>query len=81
MTQPRNGEKVAKFKTRLKHFMEEHGLSRMDVVRIGKMSYPTVVAWENEAMQNLDADLVLSLMRLLKIESLDDFIYIIEEDE
>ncbi len=80
MSQPRNGDLVAKFKTRLKIFMDERGLSRMDMVRDAKMSYPTVVKWEVDGMQSLDADLVITITKLLGVK-FEDLIYLVEEDE
>lgn len=76
----RKDNTVAKFKTHLKTFMKERGLSRMDMVRDAKMSYPTVVKWETEGMQHLDAELVITLMKLLDIK-LEELIYTVEEGE
>ena len=80
MNDLRNGNTVAKFKTHLKKLMDKHHVKRMELVRDHGFSYPTVVKWETDGMQNLDADLVLSLMRRFDV-TLDDLVYVIEEDE
>ena len=80
MDELRNGNMVAKFKTHLKDLMKEHGVKRMELVREHGFSYPTVVKWESEGMQNLDADLVLQLMNKFKV-GLDDLVYVVEEDQ
>ena len=72
------GNEMAKFRTNLKRLREEQDVDRMELVREEGLSYPTVMKWENEAMQSLDADLVHRLMRRFKV-TLQDLVYMSEE--
>ena len=72
------GNEMAKFRTNMKKLMKEKKISRMELVREEGLSYPTVMKWENEAMQSLDADLVNRLMHRLGVP-IQDLIYITEE--
>lgn len=81
MLMPTQGIKiVAKFKTHLKQLMDKHHVSRMDIVRDEGFSYPTVMKWETDGMQHLDADLVLRLMKRFDVE-LHELVYLVREPE
>lgn len=71
---------VAKFRTRLAELREKHGISRMDLVRQANMTYPTVMAWENEELATIDANKVSNLMHLFQC-SLPDIIYVVEDEK
>jgi|GEM_PF-6547152 len=71
---------MAKFRTRLKELMEQHGLSRMDMVRRADMTYPTVVSWESDMLKSVDANKVHILTQLFDCK-IDDLIYTIDDEE
>lgn len=78
MNQPESTREVAKFRTRLKELREQRELSRMDLVRDAKMSYPTVVSWENNSMNHVSADIVHRLTNLLGC-TVDELVYVVED--
>lgn len=71
---------MAKFRTRLEPLMKDRGLTRMDIVRQVEVSYPTVMAWQNDAIDSISADLVFRLMRVLGLDSIDELIYFEPEE-
>ena len=78
--QPERNNLVAKFKTHLKKFMKKHKVTRMDLVREEGFSYPTIMKWETDGMQHLDADLVLRLTKRWGVE-FHELVYLVEENE
>lgn len=68
---------MARYRTRLKELMMKHGKSRMDIVREAGFSYPTVVRWETQPLESLDAAKVRTLMELFGV-SYEDLVYIDE---
>lgn len=71
---------MAKFRTRLKQLMKEQNVSRMELVRESGMSYPTVMKWETDAMQSVDADLVFILAHRFGV-AWYEFIYLVDDDD
>lgn len=72
---------MPKFRTRLLELMEENSdVSRMDIVRKANVSYATVVSWEKNSLQSIDAK-VLILMDIFGKTSLDEILYAVDEDE
>lgn len=65
-------------RTRLKALREERRMSRMDIVREGEISYPTVVRWENKVLNELDTDILMRLCKVLKC-TIDEFIVEVEK--
>lgn len=70
---------MAKFKTRLKELMKKRGLDRMDIVRDARMSYPTVMSWEDNELNSVGANNVHALMKVLGC-TMDELIYTVEDD-
>lgn len=66
------------FRTRLAELMNEKGLSRMDLVRATKMSYPTVVRYETEDMTSIDSQRISELMSALDCEYWELMEYYVE---
>lgn len=56
-----------KWRINIKKYMEENGLSRMDIVRGANASYPTVTSWEKALLGRIEAGSVFELMEYLKI--------------
>lgn len=68
-------QRNAEFRTRLSTIMKERGVSRMYLVRKAYMSYATVMKWENEGMQSVDATIIMRLMKVLGV-TFEELIYI-----
>lgn len=68
------------FRSRLKQLMDERGLTRMDLVYATKITYPTLMTWENESFLRIEAPTLSALLRVLEC-TYDDLVYIeLEED-
>ena len=67
-------------RTRLKELMEERNLKRMDIVRQANVSYPTIVRWESEALNELDTSVLIGICNVLKC-TIDELIYAVYDEE
>lgn len=70
-----------RFRTKLKELMDEHpDVTRMDIVRKAFVSYDTVVSWEEKALQTMNSK-VLHLLDIFGKTSLDEILYVVDEEE
>jgi transcriptional regulator with XRE-family HTH domain len=60
-------------RTRLKELREKKNLTRMDIVRKAEVSYPTVVRWENDELDELDTGILKRLCNVLGC-TIDEFL-------
>lgn len=68
-------------RSRLREIMESKGLTRMDVVRGAKLSYPTVTRWEDtQEMGRLDTKVLDSLCQFLAVQPGDILEYVEVDD-
>ena len=72
---------MAKFRTRLGDLMREHDMTRMDIVRKVEVSYPTVKSWETDAINGINGDVIWRMMLLFNLDSIEDLIYLVDDDE
>lgn len=76
---PIRRQTVAKFRTRLAALRQAKELSRMDIVRMANLSYPTVTKWETKPLDSVEANTVDVLCRILECTQ-EELLYL-EPDE
>lgn len=72
-------EKI-RYRTRLKEYREKEGLTRMDLVRDLKISYPTVAAWEETTLVRMDARIIQQVLSLFKL-TYPQLVYTVKIDD
>lgn len=55
-------------RTRLKEIMAAKHVSRMDIVRGAKLSYPTILKWETKPLLELDTTVLHALLDFLDVK-------------
>lgn len=68
-----------KYKTRLRDLRIAQGLTRMDLVRELGISYPTIMAWENDVLTRYDGSIGRRIQDLFGVTH-DQLIYAVKED-
>lgn len=71
---------MAKIRTRLAELREKKGLTRMDIVRLAGLSYPTVSKWETGVLDSVEADTLASLSKILECNVVE-LIYVVDDDK
>lgn len=70
---------MPKWRTNLQRYMDERQLTSKAVLMATGMHYKTIKQWREEGMDNLNADLVVSVCTLLKVEW-HDLVYLDESE-
>jgi DNA-binding Xre family transcriptional regulator len=70
-----------KFRTHLAKLRVERGIERMDLVRKAGLSYATVLSWENDLIQSIDANKLKPVMELLQCSDLNEMIEFVSIEE
>jgi transcriptional regulator with XRE-family HTH domain len=70
-----------KFRTHLARLRQEKGVERMEFVRKAGLSYGTVLSWENDLIQSIDAKKLKNVMDLLDCKHIDEFIEFVQVED